>query len=108
LVPRLTLGTFSPRVGYLCGETGTCGGSVRSPIPSRFENRHGPWKSIALVGDHALQLGLVGLVRYNASMQFVFSFARLGRKNVPGECMLPDNLPRPGFLEPFRRTFVGL
>jgi hypothetical protein len=27
---------------------------------------------------------------------------------VPGKRMLPDNLPSPGFLEPFRRTFLGL
>jgi hypothetical protein len=63
---------------------------------------------IRLVGDHALQFGLIGLVRNNAGMQFVLSFARFGRENVPGECMLPDNLPRPGFLKPFGRTFVCL
>jgi hypothetical protein len=61
-----------------------------------------------LVRNHSLQFGLVGLIGDNTSMQFVLAFARLGRQNVPGECMLPDNLPRPGFFEPFGRTFMGL
>jgi hypothetical protein len=61
-----------------------------------------------LVGDHALQHSLVGIIGDHPCVKLVFTFARLGRENVPGECMLPDNLPRPGFFEPFRRTFVGL
>jgi hypothetical protein len=65
-------------------------------------------KLIRLVGDHALQLGLVSLVRNNADMQFVLPFARFGRENVAGECVLPDHFPRPGFLKPFGRTFVCL
>jgi hypothetical protein len=41
-------------------------------------------------------------------MQFVLSFARLGCENVAGKSVLPDHLPRPGLLEPFGRTFMGL
>jgi hypothetical protein len=65
-------------------------------------------KSIRLVRDHAPQHSLVGGIRHHTRVQFVFSFARLGRENVPGERMMPDNLPRPGFPEPFGRTFMGL
>jgi hypothetical protein len=61
-----------------------------------------------LVGDHTLQLGLIGVIGDHSFVKLVLALARLGRENVPGECMLPDNLPRPGFFEPFRRTFVGL
>jgi hypothetical protein len=63
---------------------------------------------IRLIRDHAPQHSLVGRVRDHPRVQFVLSFARLGRENVPGECVLPDYFPRPGLLEPFRRTFVGL
>ncbi len=62
----------------------------------------------SLVRDHPLQLGLVRWICDHACVQLVLTFARLGRENVPGECMLPDNLPRPGFFEPFGRTFVCL
>jgi hypothetical protein len=65
-------------------------------------------REIRLVGDHALQFGLIGWIRHHACVQLVLSFTRLGCENVPGECMLPDDLPTPGFLEPFRRTFMGL
>ena len=61
-----------------------------------------------LVGDHALQLGLIRFISDHTSVQFVFSLARLGRQNMPGKCMLPDNFSRPGFLKPFSRTFVRL
>jgi hypothetical protein len=61
-----------------------------------------------LVGDHALQLGLVRGIGNHSCVQFVLSFARLGGEDVPGECMLPDHLPRPGLFEPFGRTFVGV
>ena len=63
---------------------------------------------IRLVGDHALQHGLIGGIRHHTGVQFVFPFARLGREYVPGERMVPDHFPRPGFPEPFRRTFMGL
>ena len=61
-----------------------------------------------LVGDHALEAGLVGGVRNHSGVELVLPFARLGRKDMPGKRMLPDNLSRPGFLEPFGRTFVCL
>jgi hypothetical protein len=82
---------------------GTCGGSVRSLVKTLLVKA-----LIRLVGDHALQLGLIGLVRNNAGVQFVLPFARLGRENVAGEGVLPDHFPRPGFLKPFGRTFVCL
>ena len=64
--------------------------------------------SIRLVGDHPLQFGLVRLIGDHPGVKLVLPFARFGRENVPGESMLPDNLPRPGLLEPFGRTFMGL
>jgi hypothetical protein len=81
--------------------SGTCGGTVGSPI---FLNK----LNYSLVGDHSLQLRLVGLIGDHRGMQLVLAFARFGRENVPGECVLPDNFPRPGFFEPFGRTFMCL
>jgi hypothetical protein len=63
---------------------------------------------LVLVGDHALQHGLVGGIGNHVRVQFVLSFARLGGEDVPGKCVAPDNLPRPGLFEPFGRTFMGL
>jgi hypothetical protein len=65
-------------------------------------------KKIRLVGDHAFQLGLIGVVCDNADMQLIFTFARFGRENVTGKRVLPHHFPRPGFLKPFGRTFVCL
>jgi hypothetical protein len=61
-----------------------------------------------LVRDHPLQLRLIGLIGDNRSVQFVLAFARFGRENVAGECVLPNHFPRPGFFEPFGRTFMCL
>jgi hypothetical protein len=81
--------------------SGTCGGTVRSLIFL-------PGANYSLVGDHSLQLRLVGIVGDHRSVQFVLAFARLGRENVAGKCVLPNHFPRPGFFEPFGRTFMGL
>jgi hypothetical protein len=62
----------------------------------------------SLVGDHSLQLRLIGVIGDGGSVQVILAFARLGRENVSGECVLPDNFSGPGFFEPFGRTFVGL
>jgi hypothetical protein len=81
--------------------SGTCGGAVGSlDLPVR--------RDCGLVGDHSLQLRLVGNIGDHGGMQFVLAFARFGRENVPGECVLPDNFSRPGFFEPFGRTFMCL
>jgi len=88
-------------------------GHVRWPRsrggPATVQFRAGPSKiHFDLVRDHALQYGLIGGIRHHARVQFVFALARLGRQDVPGKSMMPDNLSRPGFLKPFRRTFMGL
>jgi hypothetical protein len=81
--------------------------SLADPVgPLKTRGDHKEW--IRLVGDHPFEHCLIGNVRHYTGVQFILSFARLGRENVPGKRMLPDHLPRPGLFEPFRRTFVGL
>jgi hypothetical protein len=82
--------------------SGTCGGTVGSL--SIFLCK----PDFSLVGDHSLQLRLVGLIGDHRGMKLILAFARFGRENVPGECVLPDNFSRPGLFKPFGRTFMCL
>jgi hypothetical protein len=41
-------------------------------------------------------------------VQLILPLACLGRENVTRKSMRPHDLPRPGLLESFRRTFVRL
>ena len=85
--------------GLICDESGTCGGQLIRAI------YNDPYD---LVGNHALQLGLIRVIRDGRFVQLILALARLGREDVATKCMLAHNLAGPGFFEPFRRTFMGL
>lgn len=62
----------------------------------------------SLVGNHALQLRLIRVIRDSRFVKLILALSRLGGQDVATKCMLAHNLARPGFFEPFGRTFMGL
>jgi hypothetical protein len=61
-----------------------------------------------LIGEHALQRGLIGWIGHYAFVQLLLAFVRFRGQDVPRKGMLANHFARAGFLEPLRRTFVGL
>src|SRR5436309_16142344 len=61
-----------------------------------------------LVGEHAQQDPLVGLVGYHLLVQLLFSFAAFRCQDVPPIRVASDNLARARLFEPLGRTLMGL
>src|SRR5580693_213379 len=61
-----------------------------------------------LVGEHALQYRLIGLVGHHGLTQFLLAFVRLRGQDMASKGMTANDFACASFLEPLRRTFVSL
>ena len=65
-------------------------------------------RKFALVGQHAFQDGLIGLIGHHALMQLFLALMRLGSQDVAAERVVANDFARPGLLKPFGRTGMCL